>query len=126
MALILAAIIRASGGRIKKHGIALETFGGAAPKILWLMNPWANIQAITLGHIIIARDAETAARLRTHEQAHVRQYERWGIIFPFAYCAASVFAVIKGGEAYRDNIFEIEAFNAELHTKLNAEFNAEH
>ena len=40
----------------------------------------------------------------------MRQYERWGIIFPFAYVAASVIAALKGGDAYRDNRFEVEAF----------------
>ena len=81
--------------------------------MLWLMNPWAQIGAITFGHVIIARDATTAATLRTHEQVHVRQYERWGIFFPFAYVAASVIAAIRGGDAYRDNVFEVEAFAAE-------------
>ena len=114
IALLLAAIIRATGGRIEKHGIALETFGSVAPKILWLMNPWANIEAITLGHVIIARDVATAKRLRAHEHTHVRQYERWGVIFPFAYLVASAIAVFKGGDAYRDNIFEVEAFDAAL------------
>ncbi len=107
--LILAAVIRATGGRMEKHGIAFEAFGGAASRLLWLMNPWTNIQAITLGHIIIARNSAIAEQLRSHEHVHVRQYERWGFIFPLAYVAASVVAVFKGGDAYRDNMFEIEA-----------------
>lgn len=108
--LILAGIVKASGGNCSRHGNALEASNGAASRLLWLMNPWANIEAITLGHVILARDTNTAARLRTHEHTHVRQYERWGVIFPFAYLASSAIAVMKGGDAYRDNVFEREAF----------------
>lgn len=74
------------------------------------MNPWMRVEAITLGHVIVARDVETADRMRTHEQVHVRQYERWGMIFPLAYLVASAIAVIRGDCAYRGNAFEREAF----------------
>jgi hypothetical protein len=116
-ACIPLAIIRLSGGSAERQGIAWEACGGIAPRLLWLMNPWGGIEAITLGHIILARDHATAARLRVHEHVHVRQYERWGAIFPIAYLAASAVAMIKGGDAYRDNLFEREAFAAELKTK---------
>ncbi len=108
--LILASIVQITGGVCKRYGNALEASNGAASRLLWLMNPWANIEAITLGHVILARDADTAERLRTHEHTHVRQYERWGVIFPLAYFASSAIAVMKGGDAYRDNVFEREAF----------------
>ncbi len=107
--LMLATVIRATGGRMEKHGIAWEAFAGAASTTLWLMNPWANIHAITLGHIVIARDAATAEQVRSHEHVHVQQYERWGFIFPIAYVIASAVALCKGGDAYRDNVFEIDA-----------------
>ena len=109
---VFASFIRASGGQIEKHGIAWEASDGAASRLLWLFNPWANINAITLGHVILARDPLTAAHLRAHEQVHVRQYERWGFIFPLAYVMASVLAFARGADAYRDNVFEIEAFAA--------------
>lgn len=112
--LLLAIIIRATGGNIVKHGIAWEAHNGCAAKLLWLLNPWMKIYAITLGHIIIAQDQLTATRLRAHEHAHVRQYERWGVVFPFAYVIASIIAVIRGGDAYRDNIFEGQARRAEM------------
>jgi hypothetical protein len=112
------AIIWLSRGRVSKHGLAWEATDGIAPRLLWLMNPWGGIEAITLGHIILARDHGTAARMRVHEHVHVRQYERWGAIFPFAYLAASGIAMLKGGDAYRDNVFEREAFAAELKAKL--------
>jgi hypothetical protein len=114
--LILAGIVKASGGACTRHGNALEASNGAASRLLWLMNPWGNIEAITLGHVILARNPAIAARLRSHEHTHVRQYERWGVIFPFAYLASSVIAVIKGGDAYRDNVFEREAFAVQFAT----------
>jgi hypothetical protein len=40
----------------------------------------------------------------------VRQYERWGILFPILYVASSAIALLRGGSAYRDNVFEREAF----------------
>jgi hypothetical protein len=112
--LILAGIVKASGGHCSRHSNALEASNGAASRLLWLMNPWAKIEAITLGHVILARNPAVAARLRTHEHTHVRQYERWGVIFPFAYLASSAIAVMKGGDAYRDNVFEREAFAMQL------------
>jgi hypothetical protein len=117
--LILAAIVKASGGICKRYGNALEASNGAASRLLWLLNPWGNIEAITLGHVVLARDPATAARLRTHEHTHVRQYERWGMIFPFAYLASSAIAVVKGGDAYRDNVFEREAFAVQLAEERN-------
>ncbi len=111
--LTLAGIIKASGGECAGVGNALEASSGVASRILWLLNPWGQIEAITLGHVIIARDSATAERLRAHEHTHVRQYERWGVIFPFAYLAASAIAVFRGGDAYRDNVFEVEAFKAQ-------------
>jgi hypothetical protein len=112
--LVLASIVKVSGGACKRYGNALEASNGAASRLLWLMNPWGNIEAITLGHVILVRDTNTAARLRTHEHTHVRQYERWGVIFPFAYLASSAIAVIKGEDAYRDNVFEREAFKVQF------------
>lgn len=110
LALPPALMIRLTGGRVLRQGIAWEAAGGCAPRLLWLMNPWMRIDAITLGHIIIAKDAATADCMRTHEQVHVRQYERWGMFFPLAYAAASINARARGACPYRGNAFEQEAF----------------
>jgi hypothetical protein len=65
--------------------------------------------AITLGHVVVGVSDEALERLRTHEQAHVRQYERWGPFFLPAYGLASLVALVRGGRAYVDNVFEVEA-----------------
>jgi hypothetical protein len=110
---LFALIIRVSGGRIEKVDRAWEAHGGGAARLLWLMNPRARIAAIVFGHIVLARDAPTAARLRIHEHTHVRQYERWGVIFPFAYLLSSGVAWVYGNDPYFDNGFEREAIAAD-------------
>jgi hypothetical protein len=47
---------------------------------------------------------------RAHERVHVRQCERWGIFFLPAYLGGSLWAAMRGGDPYRDNPFEREAF----------------
>ena len=113
VALPLAALIRVSGGQIRSNREALEATGGCAPKLLRLMNPWMQIEAITLGHLIIARDSDIAARLRSHELVHVRQYQRWGLLFPSAYFASSALAAMRGDCPYRGNGFEREAMSGQ-------------
>ena len=46
--------------------------------------------AITLGHVVIAQSEDYQALLRTHERAHVAQYEKWGPVFFLAYPLESV------------------------------------
>ena len=77
---------------------------------------WPHIRhfgAITLGHVILGRDHATLRRWRRHEQVHVRQYERWGVLFWPLYLGAGVVAWWRGRDAYWDNPFEIEARQAD-------------
>ena len=65
--------------------------------------------AITFGHLIAAVDAAELERLRAHERVHVAQYERWGVLFFVAYPLASLGPWLRGGRAYLDNRFEVQA-----------------
>jgi hypothetical protein len=65
--------------------------------------------AITLGHVVLGLDASTLARWRPHEHVHVRQYERWGVLFFAAYPLASLWQLSRGRRAYFDNPFELQA-----------------
>jgi hypothetical protein len=65
--------------------------------------------AITFGHLVLGTSEGELDRLRTHEQAHVRQYERWGILFFVAYPAASLWQLLAGRRPYWDNGFEVQA-----------------
>jgi hypothetical protein len=66
--------------------------------------------AMTLGHVVIARDRSLLDRTREHERVHVRQYERWGPLFIPAYLTLSLLMRLRGRRAYEDNPFEREAF----------------
>lgn len=66
--------------------------------------------AITFGHVVLARDQAALDDTRAHERVHVRQYEVWGPLFIPAYVASSIWAWLRGGDPYLDNIFEREAF----------------
>ena len=65
--------------------------------------------AITFGHVVIAQTKLDLYRLRAHEHEHVRQYEKWGILFFVAYIAAGLWALFQGHHPYWDNWFEVEA-----------------
>jgi hypothetical protein len=76
-------------------------------------HPFGAMTAMAIGHIIIAEHRGLSARVLVHELAHVRQAERWGILFPLAYLASSAWAALHGRDAYWHNRFEIAAREAE-------------
>ena len=117
-ATLLGLLLSALAGRsVQRHWQAgvLEV---SSPRIAhWLTLPWyggGNFAAITLGHVVLGRCEGTLARCRAHEHAHVRQYERWGILLLPAYLVASGIARFRGGDAYIDNMFEVQARAAEV------------
>lgn len=101
-------------GRIGRTGGVLEAHGGALGMLLRRGLPGARgIEALALGHVLLARDAAALERWRAHERVHVRQCECWGPLFLPAYACASAWALLRGGHPYRDNAFEREARAAE-------------
>jgi hypothetical protein len=70
---------------------------------------WLPFRCITFGHVILAIDGAELERLRAHEQVHVRQYERWGLLFFVLYAASSAWQLVRGGRPYWDNHFEVQA-----------------
>lgn len=106
---LCGAAVLALGGSCRRERRTLEfvRFEGVAPAGSgWQRLPFA---AITLGHVVIAVSQAALQRLRSHEQVHVRQYERWGPLFFVAYPAASLVAALRGQCPYRHNRFEVEA-----------------
>ena len=71
--------------------------------------------AMTLGHVVIARDRELLELTREHERVHVRQCERWGPLFIPAYLVMGAVAWLRGLRAYEDNPFEREAYGKTAH-----------
>lgn len=103
--LAAGALTLATGGRGRARCGALEFYGGFAT---WFARV-VGFGAMTLGHVILGRDAWSLDACRDHEQAHVRQVERWGFAFIPAYFIASYIAWRKGGHYYHDNWFERDA-----------------
>lgn len=106
--LAAGALTLATGGRVQVERGALEFHGGFSR---WMART-CRFGAMTLGHVIVGHSAEVLTICRDHEQAHVRQAERWGPLFIPAYLAASLWIHLRGGHYYLDNPFEIDARRA--------------
>ena len=108
-----ALLILAGAYRVQLQIVdgVLEAHG---PVLAWMLTrlvPLAGgATALTLGHVVLARDAQSLAATRAHERVHVRQCERWGPLFVPAYLAASLIATLRGRHCYFDNPFEREAY----------------
>jgi hypothetical protein len=89
----------------------LEAHGPRLARLLDIVAPQMHVLAMTLGHVVIARDAAALDDTRAHERVHVRQAERWGPCFVPAYLIASAVAWSRGGDAYADNMFERDAWS---------------
>ncbi len=105
---LLAGVLALStGGRVQLRRGVIEFHGG-----FW---GWYFVRtgfaAMTLGHTIIGRNADCLDFARDHEHVHVRQVERWGPFFLPAYLASSLWAWMRGMRPYRDNVFEVEAYD---------------
>lgn len=111
--LALAPLALVGRGRMRIVRGVVEASGGLLAPLLSRGNPWFRIQAITLGHVVLGVSDEALERSRVHERVHVRQYERWGPLFPLLYLACSAAALGRGRGAYDGNAFEREAFAAE-------------
>ena len=97
------------GGHWRTHRGVIEVFGGGIGLGISGLPPVLGFSAMTLGHVILAVDRSALAELRAHERVHVRQYERWGLLFFPAYAASSLWQWVRGRRPYWDNVFEIEA-----------------
>lgn len=116
--LAIPALIARDGklSLIRHRTPALLVTGPLVDRVL-SRHPLGGVTAMALGHLVIAKRHELSTRLLEHELTHVRQAARWGIAFPVAYCAASVWQQCRGRRAYWDNVFEVDARNAERHAE---------
>jgi hypothetical protein len=108
------ASLAAVGGEFRVVGGVLEAHG---PALRWILRHLVPLRggalAITLGHVVVGRDAWALDETRDHERAHVAQCERWGPWFLPVYLLSSAWAFARGGDPYLDNVFEREAFATE-------------
>lgn len=111
--MVFAGLALLTGGSVARVDRTLEVSGGV---LVWLLAriPFvAGAAAVTLGHVILGRAAGDLALARAHERVHVRQYERWGPFFLPAYFGCSAWLWLVGKDPYRDNPFEIEAYETD-------------
>ncbi len=108
---VVGGVSLVAGGGVQIVDGVIEFYGGVLPWLLRRIPIAGGAAAMTLGHSVIAKTQSDLHRTRDHERIHVRQYERWGPLFVPAYAAASAIVWIQGGDAYRDNAFEREAYD---------------
>ncbi|HYE57360.1 MAG TPA: hypothetical protein VD948_02595 [Rhodothermales bacterium] len=114
LGLVCAGVACLTGGRVRLVAGVVEAHGGLVAWGLRRLVPLkGGAAALTLGHVVLGRDADMLDATRTHERVHVRQYERWGPFFLPAYAAASLWAAARGRPAYLANAFEREAYAVE-------------
>lgn len=101
----------ATGGRGRIRGRVLEFYGALTSWFVRKLPDGEFVLAITLGHVILGQSGASLDVAREHEMIHVRQYERWGLLFGPAYLLCSFVLWLRGGRAYRDNPFERQAFD---------------
>jgi hypothetical protein len=108
--LILVGVSLVTGARVSVVDGVMEAHGGVLTPMLRRFVPLrGGASAMTLGHVVVARDVHALDRTRAHERAHVRQVERWGPFFLPAYLVASLIVATRGGHYYWDNRFERDA-----------------
>lgn len=101
---LLGLVCALGADRWHWHGGVLEVTGS------WLPALHGNrVEAVTLGHVILARGPDEMDRWRDHERLHVRQYEWLGPLFIPAYFGLSFYAFARGRHPYRDNLLERHA-----------------
>ena len=108
--LACACAALAGGARARRVEGVIEVAGGRVRDFVLRLPEACRFGAITLGHVVIGLDAQALDRSRVHERVHVRQYERWGVLFFPAYLGSSLWQWARGRDPYRDNRFEREAF----------------
>ncbi len=110
LALAAVACLLGATARVR-HGV-LEVAGGRLVRTVSTVPRLKHVLALTLGHVVIGISHELLNHERPHEHAHVRQYERWGILLLPLYLASSLMQFLRGGHPYLDNRFERQAFTA--------------
>jgi hypothetical protein len=106
LGLLLALLAVATGGVIRKRGGVLEAWGGAVGSLLRGSPLHHGGAAMTLGHVVLARDIECLEQSRPHELAHVRQFERWGPLLLPVYWLVSAWLWCRGYHPYLDHPLE--------------------
>jgi hypothetical protein len=110
---LVLAIASLRRGRVAIVDGVIEAHSPFLRRALASFTPLARgADAMTLGHVVLGRNARALEVTRAHERVHVRQYEAWGPFFLPAYFVAGAYELIRGRHPYFDNRFEREARQA--------------
>lgn len=107
--IVLAGSLLLAGGKAKWSSGAMEVTYRESQAHCGRLARNLPFRGIVFGHVILAVTRDELLSIGAHERVHVRQYERWGPLFFFAYGASSLWQLLKGRGAYRDNHFEVQA-----------------
>lgn len=102
-ACLLGATVRVREGVIEVAGGRLAAYARSVPQATQFL-------AITFGHVVLGLSHAVLAQERAHEHVHVRQYERWGVLFFPLYLGSSAWQLVMGRHPYWHNWFERCAF----------------
>jgi len=102
-ALMLGATARVNDGALEVAGGRFGLWLSSFPRVL-------RFSAVTMGHVILGENHALLASVSAHERVHVRQYERWGILFVPVYCGVSLVQLVRGRSPHFANRFEREAY----------------
>jgi hypothetical protein len=108
--LLLALVALLIGAKGRWIDGVLEVAGGRVVFLISLLPRRLQFVAITFGHVILGLDHAVLQCVRPHEHVHVRQYERWGLLFFPLYLGSSLRQLLNGRDPYLNNHFEREAF----------------
>ena len=106
------ACVAFGGSRIHKQDGVWEFYGGIMAKVLDLIGlpGIGGMPAMTIGHVIWARNRRELRKWRRHEFVHVGQFERWGVFVIPAFYLSALWLVLRGRHPYYDNPIEREAY----------------
>lgn len=109
LGLMLAVVAFLTGASVRRYRGTLEVTGGRFGSWISRLPSPLRFYAVTLGHVIVGVSHDLLIAHREHERVHVRQYERWGILFIPLYGIASLLQYFYGRDPYHGNRFEREA-----------------
>ena len=89
LGLLIGAVGLLSGGHVQRKGRILEFSGGCLPVILHVFPFYFGSPVATFGQVVLGRSDRYLNACRKHQLVHVRQYERWGLLFIPAYLTCS-------------------------------------
>ena len=110
LGVLLGVLAVLTGGRFVYRGIVWEFHGGFVTWLLHHVPLEHGAAAITLGHTVVGCSRQSLDACRPHELIHVAQYERWGPLFVPLYFGHALRIWRQGGNPYRDNPLEREAY----------------